>query len=125
MGIAEGDIDGDGYPKYALTSMGDTKLQKLDTAESGKGRRDRPYPLCRRRPKAFDRLAQRIRRFQQRRPARPVHRQGQCRTNARFCFFRSQQSCAWPMERQVCGFANQFVLVDRTKEQAAYWYPGR
>ena len=37
MGIAEGDIDGDGYPEYALTSMGDTKLQKLDTAESGKG----------------------------------------------------------------------------------------
>jgi enediyne biosynthesis protein E4 len=37
MGIAEGDIDGDGYPEYALTSMGDTKLQKLDTTESGKG----------------------------------------------------------------------------------------
>ena len=30
MGIAEGDLDGDGYPEYALTSMGDTKLQKLD-----------------------------------------------------------------------------------------------
>ncbi|MCW4113960.1 CRTAC1 family protein [Aurantimonas sp. MSK8Z-1] len=30
MGIAEGDIDGDGYPEYALTSMGDTKLQFLD-----------------------------------------------------------------------------------------------
>lgn len=30
MGIAEGDIDGDGYPEYALTSMGDTKLQRLD-----------------------------------------------------------------------------------------------
>jgi enediyne biosynthesis protein E4 len=30
MGIAEGDIDGDGTPEYALTSMGDTKLQKLD-----------------------------------------------------------------------------------------------
>ncbi|MCP3056107.1 FG-GAP-like repeat-containing protein [Aurantimonas marianensis] len=30
MGIAEGDIDGDGTPEYALTSMGDTKLQFLD-----------------------------------------------------------------------------------------------
>ncbi|UUP17224.1 CRTAC1 family protein [Nitratireductor thuwali] len=30
MGIAEGDIDGNGYPEYALTSMGDTKLQRLD-----------------------------------------------------------------------------------------------
>ena len=37
MGIAEGDIDGDGFPEYALTSMGDTKLQKLDMEESGKG----------------------------------------------------------------------------------------
>ncbi|MCO6403628.1 hypothetical protein GTW10_08985 [Aurantimonas endophytica] len=30
MGIAEGDVDGDGTPEYALTSMGDTKLQFLD-----------------------------------------------------------------------------------------------
>ncbi|MAU94667.1 MAG: hypothetical protein CMP81_02085 [Fulvimarina sp.] len=30
MGIAEGDVDNDGYPDYALTSMGDTKLQFLD-----------------------------------------------------------------------------------------------
>ena len=37
MGIAEGDIDGDGTPEYALTSMGDTKLQKLDD-ESGEDR---------------------------------------------------------------------------------------
>ena len=29
MGIAEADIDGDGFPEYALTSMGDTKLQSL------------------------------------------------------------------------------------------------
>jgi hypothetical protein len=36
MGIAEGDIDGEGFPEYALTSMGDTKLQKLDT-EAGAG----------------------------------------------------------------------------------------
>ncbi|MGI9521434.1 MAG: CRTAC1 family protein [Hyphomicrobiaceae bacterium] len=33
MGIAEADLDGDGYPEYALTSMGDTKLQQLDQAE--------------------------------------------------------------------------------------------
>ncbi|MEX3009831.1 FG-GAP repeat domain-containing protein [Hoeflea sp. TYP-13] len=37
MGIAEGDIDADGYPEYALTSMGDTKLQTLD-AEAEEGR---------------------------------------------------------------------------------------
>jgi len=30
MGIAEGDLDADGVPEYALTSMGDTKLQMLD-----------------------------------------------------------------------------------------------
>ncbi|MCP1198667.1 CRTAC1 family protein [Notoacmeibacter sp. MSK16QG-6] len=38
MGIAETDLDADGKPEYALTSMGDTKLQTLDDeAES-----DRP-----------------------------------------------------------------------------------
>lgn len=30
MGIAEADLDADGFPEYALTSMGDTKLQTLD-----------------------------------------------------------------------------------------------
>ena len=30
MGIAEADLDVDGYPEYALTSRGDTKLQTLD-----------------------------------------------------------------------------------------------
>ncbi len=30
MGIAAADIDADGFPEFALTSMGDTKLQKLD-----------------------------------------------------------------------------------------------
>ena len=34
MGIAEGDLDADGYPEYALTSMGDTKLQTLDLVEA-------------------------------------------------------------------------------------------
>ena len=43
MGIAEGDIDGSGYPQYALTSMGDTKLQKLDPDEGGRGE----YPVYR------------------------------------------------------------------------------
>jgi hypothetical protein len=37
MGIAEGDIDGSGFPQYALTSMGDTKLQTLDPDEAGRG----------------------------------------------------------------------------------------
>lgn len=30
MGIAQSDLDGDGKPEYALSSMGDTKLQTLD-----------------------------------------------------------------------------------------------
>ena len=34
MGIAEGDLDADGYPEYALTSMGDTKLQSLDLVQA-------------------------------------------------------------------------------------------
>jgi hypothetical protein len=29
MGIAEADLDADGFPEYAITSMGDTKLQRL------------------------------------------------------------------------------------------------
>lgn len=37
MGIAETDFDADGLPEYALTSMGDTKLQKLDD-EAGEDR---------------------------------------------------------------------------------------
>ena len=35
MGIAEADINGDGFPEYALTSMGDTKLQSLDPQANG------------------------------------------------------------------------------------------
>jgi hypothetical protein len=30
MGVTETDLNGDGYPDYALTSMGDTKIQTLD-----------------------------------------------------------------------------------------------
>ena len=37
MGIAEGDIDGSGYPQYALTSMGDTKIQRLDPDAGERG----------------------------------------------------------------------------------------
>ncbi len=37
MGIAEADLNADGFPEYALTSMGDTKLQALD-AESEEDR---------------------------------------------------------------------------------------
>ena len=37
MGIAEGDLDGSGYPEYFLTSMGDEKLQKLDPEEGDRG----------------------------------------------------------------------------------------
>ncbi|MBL4732035.1 MAG: CRTAC1 family protein [Rhizobiaceae bacterium] len=35
MGIAEADINGDGLPEYALTSMGDTKIQMLDRDADG------------------------------------------------------------------------------------------
>jgi len=34
MGIAESDLNADGYPEYALTSMGDTKLQVLDLEQA-------------------------------------------------------------------------------------------
>ncbi len=34
MGIAEADLNADGYPEYALTSMGDTKLQSVDVAQA-------------------------------------------------------------------------------------------
>ena len=37
MGIAEGDLDGSGYPQYFLTSMGDEKLQKLDPEAAERG----------------------------------------------------------------------------------------
>ncbi len=50
MGIAEADLNGDGYPEYALTSMGDTKLQQLDNEDGGE---DRPVY----RDIAFDRGA--------------------------------------------------------------------
>ena len=75
MGIAQADLYGDGYPVYALTSMGDTKLQQLDE-ESDTDRpvyKDIAYPvgvtrraaLYRRRRAALDRLAQPVRRLQQ------------------------------------------------------------
>ena len=34
MGIAEADLNADGYPEYVLTSMGDTKLQVLDLQQA-------------------------------------------------------------------------------------------
>jgi len=34
MGIAEADLNADGYPEFALTSMGDTKLQILNLQEA-------------------------------------------------------------------------------------------
>ena len=34
MGIAEADLNGDGFPEYALTSMGDTKLQTVDVQQA-------------------------------------------------------------------------------------------
>lgn len=49
MGIASADLDGDGFPEYALTSMGDTKLQTLDQES------DQQFPIYR--DIAFDRGA--------------------------------------------------------------------
>ena len=43
MGIAEADLDADGYPEYALSSMGDTRLQKLDLEQAD----DEPRPVYR------------------------------------------------------------------------------
>ncbi len=40
MGIAEADLNADGYPEYALTSMADTKLQVLDQKQANN--KDRP-----------------------------------------------------------------------------------
>lgn len=40
MGIAEADLNADGYPEYALTSMGDTRLQQLDVEQASD--EDRP-----------------------------------------------------------------------------------
>ncbi len=34
MGIAEGDLNADGFPEYALTSMGDTKIQTVDVQQA-------------------------------------------------------------------------------------------
>ncbi len=75
MGIAEADLNADGYPEYALTSMGDTKLRDArrrgGAGPAGLSRhrlrrgRHRAPPLYRRRPEALDRLARRFRRFQQ------------------------------------------------------------
>ncbi len=34
MGIAEGDLNSDGFPEYVLTSMGDTKIQSVDVVQA-------------------------------------------------------------------------------------------
>ena len=51
MGIAEADINNDGYPEYALTSMGDTKLQTLDDEAEPAGRSIATSPRTRTRPR--------------------------------------------------------------------------
>jgi hypothetical protein len=104
MGIAETDFDADGLPEYALTSMGDTKLQKLDE-EAGEDRptyRDiafelgatahRPYAGGDSKPSTG--WHSEFARFQQRHEDRPLHRQGQCSGDARFRQLRSGQSAA-------------------------------
>ena len=39
MGIAEGDLNADGYPEYVLTSMGDTKIQTVDVVQASEEQR--------------------------------------------------------------------------------------
>jgi len=39
MGIAEGDLNADGFPEYVLTSMGDTKLQTVDVVQASEEQR--------------------------------------------------------------------------------------
>jgi len=34
MGIAQGDLNADGFPEYVLTSMGDTKIQSVDVVQA-------------------------------------------------------------------------------------------
>ncbi|MBX2840071.1 MAG: CRTAC1 family protein, partial [Gammaproteobacteria bacterium] len=39
MGIAEGDLNADGFPEYVLTSMGDTKIQTVDVEQASEEQR--------------------------------------------------------------------------------------
>lgn len=39
MGIAEGDLNADGFPEYVLTSMGDTKIQTVDVLQASEEQR--------------------------------------------------------------------------------------
>jgi len=39
MGIAEGDLNADGFPEYVLTSMGDTKIQTVDVVQASEEQR--------------------------------------------------------------------------------------
>jgi hypothetical protein len=104
MGIAETDFDADGLPEYALTSMGDTKLQKLDE-EAGEDRptyRDiafekgatahRPYAGGDSKPSTG--WHSEFGDFNNDTQDRPLHCQGQCSGDARFRQLRPGQSPA-------------------------------
>ena len=39
MGIAQGDLNADGFPEYVLTSMGDTKIQTVDVVQASEEQR--------------------------------------------------------------------------------------
>ena len=97
------DLDGRHQAAEARPRRGRARRLSDLSRHRRRSRRDRAYPLRRRRQEALDRLALRIRRLQQRRPARPVHHQGQCRADAGLRGLRSQQSAARPVERQVRG----------------------
>ena len=111
MGIASIDLNSDGYPEYALTSMGDTKLQMLDDEadETVPIYRDiafdlgatahRPYTGDDLRPS--DRLALGIPGREQRHSVGPVYRQRQCGGHAGFCRLRSGRPSARPMGREI------------------------
>jgi hypothetical protein len=97
MGIAEADLDGDGYPVYALTSMGDTKLQKLD--DDAKADPDGASPVYH--DVALERGATAHRPYAGG-DLRPLHRQGELGADAGLRRLRPEQSPARPMERHLC-----------------------
>ena len=113
MGIAEGDLDGSGYPEYFLTSMGDEKLQKLDPEEATAAKlpvyRDIagevgatahiPYTGGDKRPSTAWHAE--FADFNNAGPPRHLRLQGQSLADAGLRRLRSEQSADRPMERQI------------------------
>ena len=100
------DLDADGYPEYFLTNMADNQLQGLDPAAGQpprpayrrRGLRPRASPPSGRyvgdQVKPEHRLARRVRGREQRRPRRPLRRQGQRRRDARLRRCSTRTTCS-------------------------------